>query len=35
LREQLDAYYQNMIKCSDDAKLTFKKIGKDSEGGGL
>ena len=35
LREQLDAYYQNMIKCSDDAKLKFKKIGKDSEGGGL
>ncbi len=31
LREQLDAYYQNMIKCSDDAKLKFKKIGKDSK----
>ncbi len=31
LREQLDAYYQNMIKCSDDAKLKFKKIGKDNE----
>lgn len=31
LREQLDAYYQNMIKCSDDAKLKFKNIGKDSK----
>jgi len=31
LREQLDAYYQNMIKCSDDAKLKFKKMGGSKE----
>ena len=33
LREQIDAYYQNMIKCSDDAKLKFKKIGGDKKNG--